>query len=82
MATVAELARLNRDFAERVPYNLALGLTMDDLGPGEASMSLPFRSELVGCARTGVIHGGAVSALMDACAGACVCEGLLPICSA
>ena len=41
-------------------------------GEGVAEMSMPYKADLVGDPVTGVIHGGAVSALMDTCCGAAV----------
>ena len=40
--------------------------------PGRAVISMPYAEALVGDPVTGVIHGGAVSALMDTCGGAAV----------
>ncbi len=57
---------------EYVPHNRALGITMLELDLGSARMSLPYRAELVGNPETGVLHGGAISTLMDACCGAAV----------
>lgn len=47
-------------------------MSLEDLGDGVAVISMPYDSKLVGDPRTGVIHGGAVSALMDTCCGAAV----------
>ena len=47
-------------------------MTVDDVGDGEATMSMPYSENLVGDPATGVIHGGAVSALMDTCGGTAV----------
>lgn len=47
-------------------------MRVEEIGPGVAEMSMPYGEELVGDAQTGVIHGGAVSALMDTCGGASV----------
>ncbi|MEM9425902.1 MAG: PaaI family thioesterase [Pseudomonadota bacterium] len=61
-----------RRFIEALPHCRALKLTVDDVGDGEAVMSLPYADHLVGDPATGVIHGGAVSALMDTCGGTAV----------
>ena len=47
-------------------------MTVEDVGEGEAVMSMPYSTNLVGDPSTGVIHGGAVSALMDTCGGTAV----------
>ncbi len=65
-------ARLARQFIEALPHARALGLTVGAMGAGTAEISMPWDARLVGDPRTGVIHGGAVSALMDTCCGAAV----------
>lgn len=40
------------------------------VGPGTAELSMEYDPKFVGDPETGVIHGGAVSALMDTCCGA------------
>lgn len=42
------------------------------IGEGEAELTMPYDEKLVGDPRTGVVHGGAVSTLMDTCGGAAV----------
>ena len=42
---------------------------MTEIGEGAAALTMPYNSRLVGDPTTGVIHGGAVSALMDTCCG-------------
>ncbi len=61
-----------RKFIEAIPHSRALGMQLDALGAGVAVISMPYDARLVGDPQTGVIHGGAVSALMDTCAGAAV----------
>ena len=76
------LERLNRDFADIIPHNKALGIRLLDLGDAEATMDLPWDERLVGNPETGVLHGGAITALLDACCGAAVFMALptpLPI---
>lgn len=69
---VAALAQLNRHFHQVVPHNRALGLEMVVLEDGEARMRLPYSPDLVGNPETGVLHGGPITSLMDACCGAAV----------
>lgn len=66
------LARFNRAFFDAVPLNKAMGMEISHLGDGEARMRLPYSLDLVGNPDSGILHGGAVTALMDACCGAAV----------
>ncbi len=59
-------------FIQALPHSRALGMTLTAIGDGEAEISMPYAEHLIGDPETGVIHGGAVSALMDSCAGAAV----------
>ncbi len=63
---------LARQFIQALPHCQALGLTVDHVGDGLAVMSMPWDDRLVGDPATGVIHGGAVSSLMDTCSGTAV----------
>ena len=66
------ILRMNQMFTEAVPHNRALGLTLTDVGDGLVRMLLPFDPKLVGNPETGVLHGGAISAMLDAACGAAV----------
>jgi uncharacterized protein (TIGR00369 family) len=70
--TGTDKARIARQFIELIPHARALGMAVEEIGDGFAVISMPYDERLVGDARTGVIHGGAVSALMDTCGGAAV----------
>ena len=61
-----------RQFIEAIPHSRALGMTFESLGDGVAVLSMPYDPRFVGDPATGVIHGGAVSALMDTASGAAV----------
>lgn len=56
-------------FFQALPHVHALGAVPEAMHAGRATMSMPWRADLVGDPETGVIHGGAVSALMDTCCG-------------
>lgn len=61
-----------RRFIEALPHCRAMSMELVSLGDGEAIMSMPYDTKLVGDPATGVIHGGAVSSLMDTCGGTAV----------
>lgn len=65
-------AQVARRFIEAIPHARALSMRLDDIGDGTAAISMPWDARLVGDPATGVIAGGAVSALMDTCGGAAV----------
>ena len=65
-------AALARQFIEAIPHSRALGMVLSEIGDGVAEISMPYDARFVGDPKTGVIHGGAVSALMDTCGGAAV----------
>jgi uncharacterized protein (TIGR00369 family) len=64
--------RLAQSFIEALPHSRALGMTVEALGDGRADLSMPYDPRLVGDPATGVIHGGAISALLDTASGAAV----------
>ena len=74
---------LARGFIESLPHCQALNMQLVGLAPGEAWLSLPYAEHLVGNPATGVIHGGAVSTLLDTASGTAVmCHPAGPISAA
>ena len=69
MASKEDIAR---QFIEAIPHSKALGMRLTSLDEGSAGVEMDYDAQLVGDPETGVIHGGAVSALMDTCCGAAV----------
>lgn len=65
-------ADMARQFIEAIPHARALGMTLERIAGGVAEISMPYDARFVGDPATGVIHGGAVSALMDTASGAAV----------
>lgn len=57
-------------FIALLPHAKALGMALDSVGDGKAALVMPYADHLVGDPKTGVLHGGAVSALLDTCCGA------------
>ncbi len=66
------LSALACDFIEALPHARALGLEVEASGPGFAIVLMPWDAKLIGDPATGVIHGGAVSTLMDTASGLAV----------
>lgn len=67
-----DILKLARQFIEAIPHAQALGMQLASLGDGRATITMPYDARLVGDPATGVMHGGAVSALMDTASGAAV----------
>ena len=61
-----------RAFMSALPHSRALGMQIEQLGQGRATVTMAWDARFVGDPVTGVIHGGAVSALMDTASGAAV----------
>ncbi|MBP6630486.1 MAG: hotdog fold thioesterase [Kofleriaceae bacterium] len=72
----AQRAQWNRLFAENVPFNRALGLEILELSEAGALFRLPYHPQLVGNPETGVLHGGVITSLLDACSGSAVFAAL------
>lgn len=61
-----------RQFIEAIPHARTLGMELTELGSGCASIAMPYSEKLIGDPVSRVVHGGAVSALMDTASGAAV----------
>ncbi|MGH1575628.1 PaaI family thioesterase [Planktotalea sp.] len=64
--------QIARQFIKAIPHATALGMELTQIENGSAEIRMPYNAKFVGDPKTGVIHGGAVSALMDTCCGAAV----------
>ncbi|MCY4302739.1 MAG: PaaI family thioesterase [Aestuariivita sp.] len=60
------------DFVHVMPHFKALGMRLMSLGDATAELALDYDPRLIGDPQSRVIHGGAVSALMDTCCGLAV----------
>lgn len=67
---MADRDKIAQQFMEALPHSKALGMRLVEMSDGSATIEMPYDQKLVGDPETGVIHGGAVSALMDTCCGA------------
>lgn len=62
-----------------VPHHTALGLRFVSCEPGKAVIELPYDRRLVGDPSTGVLHGGAITSLLDTVSGCAAFSALNPI---
>lgn len=63
-------SKIARQFMEAIPHARALGMRLTLVSEGKAEIEMDYDPRFVGDPETGVIHGGAISALMDTCCGA------------
>jgi len=68
--------KVSRGFVDAIPHNKALGIKLVEFRRAEAIFELPYDEKLIGNPDTGVLHGGAITALLDACSGASVFAAL------
>ncbi len=69
--TDSKVALISQFFAA-MPHFKALGMELGQIGDGKADISMAYDERFIGDPETGVISGGAVSALMDTSSGAAV----------
>jgi uncharacterized protein (TIGR00369 family) len=69
---MADMTKQAGQFIQALPHAKALGLELEELSAGTAVISMPYSEDIIGDPKTGVVHGGAVSALLDTCCGAAV----------
>ncbi len=69
-------AALARAFSQTVPHNEALGIRLVSLDDTHVIHELPYDAKLVGNPDTGTLHGGAITALLDASSGIAVFNAL------
>ena len=63
---------LEQMFCEGTPHNKELGLAILEVDRGRAVMKLDYQERLIGNPATGVIHGGAITVLLDSAGGMAV----------
>ncbi|KMW59748.1 Thioesterase family protein [Candidatus Rhodobacter oscarellae] len=64
--------KIASQFIDALPHSNALGMEVIEVSDGAAELAMAYDARFVGDPKTGVIHGGAVSALLDTCGGAAV----------
>lgn len=72
MTTDRDNQALIERLLDALPHARALDMRVIDVVSGAVEIEMPWRAEFVGDPRTGVLHGGVVSALMDTCCGGAV----------
>lgn len=72
-------ADIAKQFMSAIPFSTELSMSLDLIDNGFAIISMPYDERFVGDKSTGVLHGGAVSSLLDSCGGAAVmCHPSVP----
>jgi uncharacterized protein (TIGR00369 family) len=69
---VKDYGELIRFMEDEIPFNRLLGIKVEECGPGRARIRVPFSEALVGDIRRPALHGGVISAIIDACGGIAV----------
>ena len=59
-----------------IPHARALGMEVEETGPGYSILKMPYRAELAGDATRGIIFGGVITTLLDQALGLAVSCGL------
>jgi uncharacterized protein (TIGR00369 family) len=57
---------------QEIPFNVFMGIRVDELQQGMARLLLPFKPELLGDTRRPALHGGVISTLIDTSGGMAV----------
>ncbi|MGE4297846.1 MAG: PaaI family thioesterase [Desulfovibrionaceae bacterium] len=55
-----------------IPFDLFLGVQVEETRSGYARLRLPYRPEFIGDSRRPALHGGIISMLVDTCGGTAV----------
>ncbi len=71
-AKMERLWQLAPAFVEGIPHAKKLGMKFISLDQGRATISLPYNRDFVGNAKTGILHGGAITTLLDQTCGLAV----------
>ena len=69
---MSERLKRARQSMQALPHAKALGMVLTGLGEGSATITMDYDPRFIGDPAAGVLHGGAISALMDSASGAAV----------
>ncbi len=65
-------AMIAKQFISAIPHSNDLGMRIDSITDGAATLSIGYDERFIGDPETGVLHGGVVTALLDTAMGAAV----------
>ena len=63
------IALVSNIIENHIPFNKMLGLRIESIDPKAPKLAFDMRPELVGNSRRGILHGGVISAVLDATGG-------------
>jgi len=63
------IALVSNIIENHIPFNKLLGLRLESMDPKAPALRFDMRPELVGNSRRGILHGGVISAVLDATGG-------------
>ena len=63
------VALVSNIIENHIPFNKVLGLRLESMDPKAPRLAFDMRPELVGNSRRGILHGGVISAVLDATGG-------------
>jgi uncharacterized protein (TIGR00369 family) len=73
-----DLEELLRQYVQGVRHSRVLGMELMQVEPPGLVLRLPYSDKIIGNPETGVIHGGAITTLMDQACGLAVAVALAP----
>jgi uncharacterized protein (TIGR00369 family) len=63
--TNTEKANAAKKMGDLIPHTTSLGVSVEKVEDGSLTLKLPYNKKLVGNPETGVLHGGAITVLLD-----------------
>ena len=75
---VEKIEKMMRRFMAGIKHSNLLGLELVEITPKGLIMKLPYSKSIIGNPTTGVIHGGAITTLMDQTLGMAAIRSIVP----
>lgn len=75
---VEKVEKMMRRFMAGIKHSNVLGLELVEITPKGLIMKLPYSKSIIGNPQTGVIHGGAITTLMDQTLGMAAIRSIVP----